>query len=178
MLKWRIWIQPTKILALRTIRRPLVRVSIPLYEPVLDRDMETFRYNRDCAYANRLAVLDEGLQLLMPSVRCEEREELVRWIYVWAINLEWVGSAECRPLRCAWERADVNCVPSFNYAPAFDLKRRKITLTPVRLAEKVLGIVPSFALAAILRATFRIAFGWGLRSVDGRHKYLSRCRTN
>lgn len=114
------------MLALRTIRRPLVRVTIPAYETVLGRDMETC-CNRVCAYANRFAVLDVGLQLLMPSVRFEGREELVRWIYVWAINLEWVGYAECRPLRPAWGRTDVNCVPSFNYAPAFDLKRRKIT---------------------------------------------------
>ena len=71
-------------------------------ETVLGRDMETFCYNRDDAYANRFAVLDEGLQLLMPSVRFEGREELVRWIYVWDINLERVGYAECRPLRSAW----------------------------------------------------------------------------
>jgi len=112
--------------ALRTIRRPLVRAAIPAYETVLGRDMETFCYKQDGAYANRFAVLDEGLQLLMPSVRFEGREELVRWIYVWAISLEWVGYAECRPLLPAWGRADVNCVPSFNYAPALDLKRRKI----------------------------------------------------
>lgn len=90
------------MLALRTIRRPLVRVAIPAYETVLGRDMGTFCYNPDCACANRFAVLDEGLQLLMPSIRFEGREELVRWIYVWAINLEWVGYAECRPLRPAW----------------------------------------------------------------------------
>lgn len=75
------------MLALRTIRRPLVCVAIPAYEIVLGRDMETFCYNRDCASANRFAVLDEGLQLLMPTVRFEGREEVVRWIYVWAINL-------------------------------------------------------------------------------------------
>ena len=112
--------------ALRTIRRPLVRVAISANETMLGHDMETFCYNRDCACANRAAVLDEGLQLLMPSVRFEGREELLKWIYVCAVNLEWVGYAECRPLRPAWGLADVNCVPSFNYVPAFDLKRRKI----------------------------------------------------
>jgi hypothetical protein len=89
--------------------------------------METFCYNRDCAYANRVAVLDEGLQLLMTSVRFEGSDELVGCIYVWAINLEWVGYVECRPLRHAQRLGDVNCVPSFNYAPAFDLKWKKIT---------------------------------------------------
>lgn len=33
---------PTKIIALRTIRRPLVRAAIPAYETVLGRDIETF----------------------------------------------------------------------------------------------------------------------------------------
>lgn len=69
------------MLSLRTIRRPLVRVAIPAYETQRcagpGPDMETFRYNRDSAYANRFAVLDEGLQLLMTSVRFERSEELV-----------------------------------------------------------------------------------------------------